>query len=93
MREKAIETKLVRAIVKLGGWIVKMTCQGTNGMPDRIIFMPGGKIWLVECKRPKGTPDEVQKYVHRKLQSYGIPVYVVYDEITLNKFLHAIQCP
>ena len=91
MREKTVENRLVREITNLGGWIVKMTCQGTRGMPDRIIFMPDGKIWLVECKRPKGTPDEVQKYVHRKLKSYGTTVYLVYDAITLNTFLHAIQ--
>ena len=52
MREKAIEAQLARAVKKVGGMCPKFVSPGTDGMPDRLILLPGAKIAFVEVKAP-----------------------------------------
>lgn len=58
MLEKEIEQYFCKAVkTQLSGWPLKFTSPGQNGMPDRIVLLPGGKIYFVELKAPrqKGT--------------------------------------
>lgn len=56
MREKTIEKKLADAVKARGGLAPKFTSPGFDGMPDRIVLMPGGRMAFVEVKAPgKGT--------------------------------------
>ena len=47
MREKQIEQKLVRAVKNMGGIAPKLVSPGFDGMPDRIVLLPGGHIGFV----------------------------------------------
>lgn len=44
MREKEIEKKLTLEVKKRGGLAVKFVSPGFDGMPDRIVLMPEGKM-------------------------------------------------
>lgn len=44
MQEKTIEKKLADAVKARGGLAPKFTSPGFDGMPDRIVLMPGGRI-------------------------------------------------
>ena len=44
MREKIIEQHLVKAVKNSGGIAPKLVCPGFDGMPDRLVLLPGGKI-------------------------------------------------
>ena len=48
MKEKYIEQKLVTAIKKLGGICPKFTSPGLDGVPDRLVLLPGGKMAFIE---------------------------------------------
>ena len=50
MREKETEAKLVKAVRKLGGLAPKFVSPGLDGVPDRLILLPGGKIAFIELK-------------------------------------------
>ena len=52
--EKDIETKLVKLVKRHGGLCLKWVCPGWLGVPDRLCLLPGGRIYFVETKRPKG---------------------------------------
>ena len=56
MREKTIEKKLVIAIKDMGGIAPKFMCPGFDGMPDRIVLLPGGRMGFVEVKAPGKHP-------------------------------------
>lgn len=54
---------------------------GTEGWPDRILFLPGGRPWLVEFKKPKVAHrfQPLQPFVHSRLRFRGYDVSVIDD--------------
>lgn len=77
MRERQIEQKLVKAVKAAGGIAPKLTSPGFDGMPDRMVLMPGGRIGFVEVKTPGGKPRALQLSRHRLLRRLGFKVYVL----------------
>ena len=63
MRERFIEKKLVDAVKKMGGFAPKFVSPGLDGMPDRIVLFPMGRIAFVELKAPgeKMRPLQVRR--------------------------------
>ena len=79
MREKTIERKLADAVKKRGGMAPKFTSPCFDGMPDRIVLLPGGRMAFVEVKAPGKIPRPLQEARHRLLRSLGFQVYVLDD--------------
>jgi hypothetical protein len=79
MDEKQIEKRLVAAVNTAGGWCPKFISPGTDGMPDRIVLMPGGHIAFVEVKAPGKKPRKLQIRRHVRLRHLGFPVFVLDD--------------
>ena len=79
MREKQIEQKLVRAVKARGGICPKLVCPGMDGMPDRIVLIPGGRMAFVEVKAPGKEPRPLQTHRHQQLRALGFPVFVLDD--------------
>ena len=79
MVEKMIERKFVDEAKAAGGWAPKFTSPGTDGMPDRILLMPGGKIAFVEVKAPGKKPRPLQLMRHAALRRLGFNVFVLDD--------------
>ena len=52
--EKEIENKLTAMVKRHGGFCLKWVCPGWSGVPDRILLLPGARVYFVETKRPKG---------------------------------------
>ena len=44
MREKTVEQKLVRAVKEAGGICPKWVAPGFDGMPDRSVLLPDGRM-------------------------------------------------
>ena len=77
IREKNIDQKLVKAVKAMGGIAPKFTSPGFDGMPDRIIILPGGKMGFVEVKAPGRKPRPLQEARHNLLRQMGCKVYVI----------------
>jgi hypothetical protein len=77
MREKEIELRLVKAVKKMGGRAVKFMSPGFDGMPDRLVLLPGGKCGFVEVKAPGKKPRALQVVRHEMLKAWGFKVYVL----------------
>ena len=80
MREKVIEHALVMATRSKGGIAPKCTSPGFDGMPDRLVLLPGGRMGFVELKASGRKPRALQLARHRLLRRLGFKVYVI-DEI------------
>lgn len=85
--EAKLEAKLKRKIEALGGQCFKWVSPGKKGIPDRIIFLPGGRIFLVETKWGKNGLSPQQRLIHKILHSLGIQVHVIGTEEQLNTFI------
>lgn len=90
MREKEIEQKLVRAVKNMGGIAPKLLCPGFDGMPDRIVLLPGGRIAFVEVKAPGKVPRPLQLVRHEMLKRLGFKVYVLDNEGQIGGLLDEI---
>jgi len=77
MREKQIEAKLTQAAKMLGGIAPKFVSPGYDGMPDRIVLLPGGRMAFVEIKAPGKVPRPLQEARHRMLRKLGFKVFVL----------------
>lgn len=77
MREKTIEQKFRVAVKAAGGLALKFTSPGFDGMPDRIVLLPGGKMAFVEVKAPGEKPRPLQLARHRLIRRLGFRVYVL----------------
>ena len=82
MLEKAIEKRLHDRIKKLkcGALCLKWTSPGFNGVPDRIILLPGAKVVFVETKKPGEKERKRQDYVQGLIKDLGFEVYSTVDD-------------
>ena len=55
MTESELEKILVEEVRKAGGRAYKWVSPGNIGVPDRIVFFPGGKVYYVELKTERGS--------------------------------------
>jgi len=91
MREKTIERKLVQAVRTMGGIAPKFISPGFDGMPDRLVLLPNGKIAFVEVKRHGEKPSPLQEARHGLLRRMGFKVYVLDDREQIGGILNEIQ--
>lgn len=71
MREAAIERHLVTVVRSLGGECLKFTSPGRRHVNDRLVLLPGGKVWFVELKQPGAKPRPGQVRFHGRLSALG----------------------
>ena len=76
MREKQIEQHLVRVVKSQGGICPKLISPGFDGMPDRMVLLPGGRIGFVEVKAPGQKPRPLQTRRHGQLTALGFKVCI-----------------
>ena len=77
MLERTLERILVRAVKAMGGFSPKLVSPGTDGMPDRLVLFPGGKLAFVEMKAPGMQMRPLQVRRKRQLEALGFRVYCV----------------
>ena len=91
MREKAIEQKLSLMVKKRGGICPKFVSPGYDGMPDRIVLLPGCHFAFVEVKAPGKKLRPLQIARHKLLTRLGFKVYVLDNEEQIGGILDEIQ--
>ena len=77
MNEKMIENKLVKAVKNMGGIAPKFVSPGMDGVPDRIVLLPGGRIAFAELKAPGRKMRPLQVRRKAQLEALGFRVYCV----------------
>ena len=77
MREKDIEKILVNGVKDVGGRAYKWVSPGNNGVPDRIVILPEGRIVFVELKTESGTLSSLQRVQIKRLRELGQTVEIV----------------
>ena len=91
MQEKYIEQKLVAAVKSMGGIAPKFVSPGIDGMPDRIVLLPMGRIAFVECKATGKKMRPLQNKRMKQLEALGFLVYCLDDIEQIGGILSEIQ--
>lgn len=77
--EKQTERHLCRMVKALGGECYKWVSPGCSGVPDRIVILPGGKIFFVELKSEGRKSTMLQKIRQAELRELDCTVYADVD--------------
>lgn len=77
MRESELEKKFRERVRQAGGKAYKFVSPGNDGVPDRLVILPGGRIGFVELKRPGEKPRKQQKLRMAEFESMGCYTAVV----------------
>lgn len=77
LSEKQVETRLRQRVKELGGKALKFVSPGCSGVPDRLVFLPGGKIILVELKAPGKKLSPLQEKMRKFFIDLGFKYYVI----------------
>ena len=91
MREKQIEHALVMAVKAAGGMCPKLVSPGTDGMPDRMILLPKGRIGFVEVKVPGKKPRPLQERRHKQLRELGFKVFILDGREQIPEILKEVE--
>lgn len=91
MRECEVEKLLVGGIRKLGGRAFKWVSPGNDGVPDRIVVLPGLPTVFVELKTVTGKLTPLQRVQLKRLRDMGQAVRVLYGEREVATFLEECE--
>ena len=91
MREKTLEALLVQAAKSMGGLAPKFVSPGFDGMPDRIVLLPHGKMAFIEVKAHGKKQRPLQVRRKSQLESLGFSVYCLDDAAQIGGMLDEIQ--
>ena len=93
MCEKNIESKLAAEVRRRGGLAPKFVSPGLDGVPDRLILLPGGKAAFAELKAPGKTLRPLQAVRKRQLEALGFRVFVIDSTEQIGGVLDELQAP
>lgn len=88
--ESRVESTLRTLVRAAGGTTIKLV-PNPAGIPDRLVILPGGRMYLVECKRSTGRVSPVQAERHRRLAAIGAPVVVLKTRGDIVSWLRAVE--
>jgi hypothetical protein len=87
MLERDIEAYLREQVKLVKGRAYKWVSPGNNGVPDRIIFFPAGRIVFVELKAPGKKPTPLQAAQGKKITAMGQLVVVIDTKAAVDTFI------
>lgn len=91
MEEKYIESKLVNAVRNEGGLCLKFVSPSMDGIPDRIVLLPKGRIAFVETKTTGKKMRPLQQFRRKQLMRLGFKVYCLDNEKEIERLINEIQ--
>lgn len=91
MRENIIEQRLIKEVRSRQGLCPKWVSPGWDGVPDRIVLLPGGRIAFAELKAPGKKPRPLQVRRKRQLEALGFKVYIIDSLTEIQKALDDLE--
>ena len=90
MKEKQIESKIVKKAKELGFLTYKFSSPSNRGVPDRIFISPHGEVFFIEFKSAKGKVTKLQEKVIKDITIRDVDVFVV-DHVEIGLEILALK--
>lgn len=95
LRRKPVEAQIERYFVsqfkkhfsKTGAMQMKFTSPNRDSVPDRIVFICGARVDLIELKRPGKDLRPKQELVARDFRGLGIEVRVIDTKEKVDQYI------
>ena len=91
MNDDELFAKLVNNVRSMGGLALKFSSPGFDGVPDRLVLLPKGRIAFVELKAPGKMLRPLQVRRKRQLEALGFSVYCIDGVEQIGGILGEIQ--
>lgn len=91
MLERDVEKKLTDLTRQAGGKSYKWVAPGNRGVPDRILILPGGRIYFVELKTDSGRLTAIQIRQQKRLKELGANVRTLYGMGEIEAFAREVM--
>ena len=98
--EKDIERWLGNQLKKLGCIYMKFVSPGNDGVPDRIVVLPGGSVIFIELKSTQGKLMANQRVQISRLRKQGAIVFVLTGKLDaklcvedMERAIHGLSSP
>lgn len=92
MLESDVEKHLCKRVKnELHGLALKFVSPGFNGVPDRIILLPMGRIYFVETKAPGKKLRKLQEWVCGLIKGLGFTVLRIDTKEKAEAFIREVQ--
>lgn len=89
--EKDIERWLGNQLKNLGCIYMKFVSPGNDGVPDRIVVLPGGSVIFIELKATTGKLMANQRVQISRLRKQGALVFVITGMIEAKLFIDDME--
>ena len=86
-REANLERSFCNRLRKAGCLVYKFVSPGNDGVPDRIVITPGGRVIFVELKTERGKLSDIQKFQIGRLKEHEQDVRVLYGANEVDRFV------
>ena len=92
MLESEVEKRLFKKVKnELHGRAFKFVSPGFNGVPDRIVLVPMGRIYFVETKAPGKKLRKLQEWVRDLISELGFVVLRIDTVEKVEAFIRQVQ--
>lgn len=91
MKESQIERKLVSSVKSMNGLALKFVSPGMDGVPDRLVLLPQGRVAFIELKAPGKQMRPLQVKRKSQLEALGFSVYCIDGQDQIGGVLDEIR--
>lgn len=88
--EASLEAHFNRSVRLIGGRAVKLA-PTEKGVPDRLVLLPGGRVFLVELKTDIGRTSAAQDLWHERAAALGTVVQVLVGRYGIDLWLRQVN--
>lgn len=74
----------MRLVEKAGGKAYKFVSPGRAGVADRLVVLPGGRVWFVELKVVGGRMSALQQVFAENMVALGQNYIVLWNKEQVN---------
>jgi len=90
VRERDIEQYLRDQVKAIGGRAYKFESPGNDGVPDRLVLLPGGRVVFVELKAPGKKPTRLQELQMGRIRGLGNDVRMIDSKPKVDEFIREV---
>lgn len=88
--EASLEAYFSKAVRLQGGRAVKLA-PTEKGLPDRMVLLPGGRVYLCELKTERGRLSAAQDLWHERAAALGTVVQVLVGRYGIDLWLRQVN--